>query len=196
MKIYCRPHRNRHAENEFFDFLLESFPGAEHLNERFPLKGSLLSRPVFRDALVQCLKADALLPSNAKASCLEALKLSPEQIYVTTNPDRISVDMVLVQSSTPVYVEFHEKQHRLLSDNRPKNVYDIKGNTYPVPRGLQRLVRDVWRCLYLKPFCIVWKDWFETGGEVFILPSANSFEEFVTPDKFSFQDFLQPYLNS
>lgn len=193
MILYYQPHRSRRREKTFFDFLMERESGIEHRQEAFVLPEYLLRQTVSRDGLMTCLERDTHLPVNAKLRSLEALHQCPQEIYVSDRQQGVSVDLVLVRSGVPIFVEFHERQHRRLSDNRPKVIFDAQGQSYTVPRGIQRLIRDVWRCLYLRPFSVVWWDWFEMSGEAFELPGSECFVEFSLRGKFSFGEFLLSY---
>ena len=42
-------------------------------------------------------------------------------------------------------------------------IYDLKGNPIPVPRYLQRFLRDIWRWKFLSNYKIVWFDWFKVN---------------------------------
>ncbi|RLB65373.1 MAG: hypothetical protein DRH08_08070 [Deltaproteobacteria bacterium] len=189
--VYYRPHNSRIRENQFFKALMGCYSQAVHHAENYPIPDGLFKNPVSRDQLARCLENDSHLPVNARQRSLEALQSCPADIFVMGEHGNISVDMVIVDSNGPTFIEFHEKQHRRLSDNRPRMVYDQQGRGCEVPRALQRLVRDVWRCLYLKPYSVVWWDWFETHGQHFELQEGNDYFEFALDGRFNFKDFLE-----
>ena len=177
------------AEIVFFDTLKKRFPIIPQYRQVDP---RCLDKCVDRDKLVDWLEADKLLPATRRNRCIEVLRGCPSQLKVALEPSRISFDFVVMQDGQPYYWEFHERQHRELKKDRPwREIYRDDGSPLKVPRYLQRLVRDVWRVLYFRPYTIVWFDWFAANQASYLPSLQTGLNEFHIRDGFSFQKFCQ-----
>lgn len=84
---------------------------------------------------------------------------------------------MIVKDGKPYFIEYHEKQHYKLTDNRLKRVYTLSDEPIYVPRYVQRFLRDIWRIQNLHPLTIVWDDTFlKDGISEFIHTENNVFE--------------------
>jgi hypothetical protein len=161
-KIFYRPHAARQRENAFFEKIRSEHRGAEIIHESYPVSAESINLLVSRQGLIEQLKNDIHLPGRRKELALDVLRaISSDGIKVALNANLISFDLVVEVDGQPHYFEFHEAQHRNLTDNRFKTIYSPAGAVHRVPRFVQRLVRDVWRATYFRPFTIVWVDWLE-----------------------------------
>lgn len=158
MQLYHQPHRSRKKEAAFVQALVEHFGIQEVISHNYPIPENL-SGALFLTALSASLEAK--MPAGKRWPMLLAeLQRLPEQVMVFLTPSQISCDVVIVDESKPHYIEFHERQHRTLSIDRPRTIYDISGEAITVPRYVQRFLRDMWRAQNLHPFTIVWDDYF------------------------------------
>ncbi|MEW5869702.1 MAG: hypothetical protein AB1894_10540 [Chloroflexota bacterium] len=187
MEIYYVSYASRGREARFFEAFLPL--GAKPIYANYRLPAELLEQLVDRQALLDSLRYDRKLSAGKRQRCIEILQTCPAQIKVALDVGRISCDIVVVAEGRPYYWEFHEEQHRKLSVDRPKQVYGADGRAVTVPRFVQRLVRDVWRAQYLRPYTIVWSDWFEVNGGTYKPVLAEGFQEFYLPGAFSFGKF-------
>jgi hypothetical protein len=161
-RIFYRPHAARQRENAFFEKIRSEHRGAEIIHENYRVSAESLSLLVSRQGLIEQLKRDIHLPGRRKELALDVLRaISSDEIKVACNANLISFDLVVEVDGQPHYFEFHEAQHRNLTDNRLKMIYSPAGEVYRVPRFVQRLVRDVWRATHFRPFTIVWLNSFE-----------------------------------
>lgn len=189
--IYYSPHKNHIPEAAFFKAMIAHFPSATVVKHRFPLEPKCLNSVVDTKKLIDWLKEDVLLPSSKNRQCIEWLKRCPAELRVATSARRVSFDVVLVQDGKPHYWEFHEQQHRRMTVNRPAMVFTPDGSPLCVPRYVQRLVRDVWRTLFFRPYNVVWWDYFADNFDIFGFPLGIGFREYINPGNFSFGEFCQ-----
>lgn len=186
--IYYGPNQNRKAEAQFAGALMRAFPDTSIVEQQFSIRAEYLDCYVSRDQLIAWLEADTLLPQRRRNLCIERLKDCPSLIQVCLSPLDISFDLVLVTGTRLCYFEFHEDQHWRLTVPRPSMVYSPENEEIPVPRFLQRLVRDVWRVLTFRPYTLVWKDWFLRNEDDY-RPTPAEDLELSLPGKFRFDRF-------
>jgi hypothetical protein len=191
LTIYHRPNKSRKREAAFFHALKRQFPEANPSKDL--VLPDLPDKCVDRDQLIVWLKADTLLSDAKRQDCIKRLQARrcPPQLKVALEPSKISFDFVIVQGDKTWYWEFHEEQHRTLKDARPKQVFARDGKPFDVPRYLQRLIRDVWRVLYVRPYTIVWFDWFAANQAIYLPSLQDGLYEFHLSDRFSFREFCQ-----
>lgn len=187
--IYHQPHESRKQEAAFRRAF--NFPEVRSIDENYPIDPNSLDLLVDTDRLIHSLQRDTKLPAAKRQRCIEILGDCPSQIKVALEPRRISFDLVVVADNVPYYWEFHEEQHRRLTIERPKNIYSPDGAPIEVPRFLQRLVRDVWRTQYFRPYTIVWSDWFAGHSQPDPVRLEPGFREFHLPGAFSFRGLLE-----
>jgi hypothetical protein len=193
MDIYHQRRANCIGQSIFVNWLRYHFREANYIEEAFPIKAIYLNNPVNKHALNLALIEDRFLPGDRKQHCSEVLiNECLDNIKVATTSKRISCDVVIKCDEEIFYWEFHEKQHRELTDNRHKKIYNAEDKkAIDVPRCLQRLIRDVWRVQTLGNYTIVWQDWFITNCFEFSPSLQTGFHEFSLPNKFSFSNFLK-----
>jgi hypothetical protein len=189
-EIYYKPHRLRTREARFFQTFLTHLPELAHVPEDYPLPAPLLDGLVDTAEVLRWLARDTLLAPVKRAACLSILRQAPPQLKVALRSERISCDIVVVQEGRPYYWEFHEEQHRSLNVSRPTAVYAPDGTPHQVPRFVQRLIRDIWRALYLRPYAIMWSDWFEAQSAPYQPVLAEGLRELAQPGRFTFQRFM------
>lgn len=151
---------------------------------------------VDKNSLITALVKENYLPFNAKDSCLEILTANhfPERIKIALNSKDISFDIVITSDEGTFYWEFHEKQHRALSDSRLKRIYNAENNeVISVPRYFQRLVRDVWRFQNFDPYTIVWQDWFIENCYTYKPQLQSDLYEYSLQNCFSFSEFYNEF---
>ena len=187
IKVFHKRHKNRQRENDFCTYIVEAW-GTELVPTAFFIDPTFTRLPVDCRQLVRWLKADHLLPYLHRHECIKLLEKLPEKIVVFDSR-RISFDFVVERENERYYWEFHEEQH-LLKDNRPKVVFAEDGvRSYPVPRYLQRLLRDVWRVKHFSDFTIVWHDWFAENRGSYVPAISRGFQEHHRRGTFSFRAF-------
>jgi len=191
MKIFCCPNTKRIHEAAFFSVLKKQYPEAEVINENYSTDSAYLDKLIDRDDLISKLRADLLLPEKRRLGCISILETLPPHIKIANNVSRVSFDLVVRSDNITYYLEFHEEQHRKLKEKRCKSVFTPQGNRLLVPRYLQRLIRDVWRAIYFRPFTIVWWDWFTVQANDYRPQLLEDYHEFVLEGQFSFRAFLQ-----
>jgi hypothetical protein len=189
--IYYKPHKGRNKEAEFFNTLKTHFSGATIINRNYALPSECIEYLVDTNILVTWLEADTLLPSERRKKCMRVLNDCSAQLKVGLSASRISFDIVVVQNGRPYYWEFHEEQHRELTDGRESKLFISDNSPVIVQRYLQRLVRDVWRTQYFHPYTIVWSDWFTDNQTTYRPQLSDDFREFGKRSKFSFEAFCQ-----
>ena len=189
LTIYYKPHRKRIREAAFCNALVTQFPDAVLRNENYPIPFAYLEKLVDTHQLIAWLETETLLPNTRRQQCVQILKGYPEQLKVALQVSRISFDIVVVADQQAYYWEFHEEQHRRLKVARMSKVFAPDGTAIEVPRYLQRLIRDVWRTLYFRPYTIVWSDWFAAHAATYRVALGDSFQEFYTAGRFSFREF-------
>jgi hypothetical protein len=189
LTIYYKPHPKRTREAAFHDALLKQFSDAVWRKENYLIPSAYLEKVVDAHQLIAWLEAETLLPSKKRQQCIQMLKGGPQQLKVAVQVSRISFDIVVVADERAYYWEFHEEQHRKLTVARKSKVYTLDGTAVEMPRYLQRLVRDVWRTLYFRPYTIVWSDWFEASAATYHVALSDGFQEFYKVGSFSFRRF-------
>lgn len=190
-KIYWAPHKSR-AREEAFVRHLTTHLGGELVLERFNLAPAALDCLLHKSEILACLEKDTLLSAVKRRRCIDEIssKLSAE-IRIATDVSRVSFDAVIQQSGHTFYWEFHEKQHRGLTVDRPQAVYGANGEAYLVPRYVQRFLRDIWRIKAFPNLSIVWEDWFEKHRQAYKPCLDHGFHEYHLPEKFSFEEFCK-----
>ncbi len=194
-RIFYKPHPSRQREAAFVQALIKHYPDAELVAKNALIDAQVLDRYVDTPRLIAALRKELLLPAKARQRCLDALAACPTQIKIANDPARISFDVVVEQNGARHYWEFHEEQHQKLNNSRMRPIYTPDGTAVVVPRFLQRLIRDVWRVEYFRPFTIVWHNWFAHHNEMLTLPDPTNFAEYGLDDQFLFGRFWLP-LNS
>lgn len=196
LTIYHKPHSQRNSELAFVEALQQRFPKANYRAENYPIAPSYLNKCVQTRHLLAALDEDEQLPPKPRANCRAILANCPSELQITHDPKRISFDVVITDGVETYYWEYHENQHRRLTIDRTKHVYDgATGAPIIVPRYLQRLVRDIWRLQYFRPYTIVWQDWFKKDRNSELLKLQSGLNEYVLPQKFSFITFYRSYLS-
>lgn len=160
MEIYYEPHKKRNREALFVSMLIEKFGITIIHTKRYslPQKSEILDL----SQVIQTLQNNIM--SKKWLLLTSELKKLPSVIKVSLKTSEISCDVVVVKDEIPHFIEYHEKQHARLSDNRSRHIYDVDGNRISVPRFVQRFLRDIWRLKNLTPFFIVWDDKFQICG--------------------------------
>lgn len=159
-KIYHSRVKSRVRENRLAEILRSGFD-AEHVADKWEFEPELLTQTVDVTELIRALEADVHLTRHKRTKALQALKKLPCEVRAFNALSQINCDLVVLRDGIPYFWEFHEEQHRKLSDNRPKKLHSADGRGIEVPRSIQRLIRDWWRFKNLRPLTIVWSDWFE-----------------------------------
>jgi hypothetical protein len=187
LKLYRE--RRDGKQSDLFHVLNAQFPDAEVVYSRYKIEIACLDQLVDTQQLLSWLRSDQLLPANARKLCIETLTQvdCPSKLKVAMQP--LSCDFVLECDGKPYFWESHEEQHKTLSDGRMRLLFDANGNPYGVHRGLQRLVRDVWRVLYLRPYTIVWRYRGDHSPMTYVPELVDGFHEFAYPGEFSFKRF-------
>lgn len=189
-RIFWTPWENRRRERSFVEFLRCRIVG-ELVSRPFKLDGAYLERKLDKSHLLSWLEADRLLPTAKRDQCIALVQAFPPQIRVATETSPISFDIVIERGDDTYYWEFHEQQHRNLKDSRVKFVYGPEGEPIPVPRFLQRLIRDVWRIDNFPDLTIVWFDWFEAQLNSDDPSIVKGFREYHVEGKFSLGAFCK-----
>jgi hypothetical protein len=188
-EIYYKPYQSRSREAVFFQSFMSAFLDLAHRREDYSIPTALLDALVETSEVLRWLERDTSLAAGKRAACLSILSAAPAQLKVALKAERISCDIVVVHDGRPFFWEFHEEQHRSLNVSRPGAVYAVDGTPYLVPRFVQRLIRDIWRALYLRPYTIVWSDWFAKQGQPFQPLLRDGFHELASAGRFTFQRF-------
>lgn len=191
MEIYFKPHSSRIQEQLFFNSIKKSITEANHIKENFSLPKSLISELLKRDEIIALIECDSLLPKKKKNICLDEMKKLPKELRIAESIAKINVDYVITNGNENFYIEFHEKQHRYLSVNRPTPIFSNDLVEYRIPRFVQRFLRDIWRWKYLDNYKIIWFDWFEANPITKIDFTSNGKMELGLAGKFSFEKFLK-----
>ena len=187
--IFHSPSTNNVREAAFFEHFRSFFPDSAVVNEKAGIDSNALDLYVDKSKLMTALVDTSLLSSAAKQRCHEALEYCPPDIKVALSTSRVSFDIVVRQNGKFYYWEFHEDQHRSLKNSRPKDVFSPSGEPVKVPRGLQRLIRDVWRVEHFQHYTIVWHDWFAQNKNEYKPSLEEGLYEHSLPGKFSFKNF-------
>ena len=188
MKIYYQPHKSRKREAAFVEALMNTLPITEILNRYYPLPSSLANWTLDIAEILQSTNK-LLLSDRKKVALIDELRQLPPTVKVVLDSNQISCDVVIVVDGMPHYFEFHEEQHRRLTITRSKKIYSIDDELITVPRYLQRFLRDIWRVRYLRPYMIVWSDWFEQNGLDGIDILHEGFAEHCVANQFNFNDY-------
>lgn len=191
MDIYFKPHKSRTAEQKFFNYIQSSLVDANHIREDFTLAFNFRETLIDRDEILSALETDVMLSEKRKQICISVLKILPAEIRIAKSTSSLSVDFAIQENGKTFYIEFHELQHRKLSDVRLKPIFSKDLVEYRVPRCLQRLLRDVWRWKYFDNYQIVWLDWFEQNPKPKSDFISEGKKEFYLDGKFSFEKFLR-----
>lgn len=165
-KIYHSRVKSRVRENQLAETLRSAFD-AELAADKWTFDNGLLARTVDVAELTRALEADVHLTRHKRDKALKALKKLPEEVQAFNTLSQINCDFVVLRDGVPYFWEFHEEQHRKLSDNRPKKLHSVDGRGIELPRSIQRLIRDWWRFRNLRPLTIVWSDWFEENSQTY-----------------------------
>ncbi len=191
--LYYQPHQSRKSEAAFFEALQQFHPEAILSYTHFEVPQEKMDQFLEVKKLVLWLQKEQKLPLKKRNECLVILKNFPsKQLRIAFTPKEISFDIVLVKDHKIHYWEFQEKQHAKLTVDRLKKVYTPDGKPVEVPRFFQRLMRDLWRLSFFRPYTSVWKDWFESEARTDqCLEIAEGYREYHLPGKFSFKGFLE-----
>lgn len=191
--LYYQPNIQRTSENLFLTTLKNHHPDAIISNSHYHVPQATLDRFLDIQKIILWLEKEPYFPTKKRQECLDILRTFPApQLRIAFQPKEISFDFVLQKDNRVYYWEFQERQHAKLTIDRPKKVYTSAGELVIVPRFFQRLMRDLWRLSFFRPYTSVWKDWFESEEkteECFEL--ADGYQEFHLPGKFSFKGFLE-----
>ena len=188
MDIYYQPHKSRKKEAAFVHALIEELhPNV--VEGYYPLPESLLHRNVHTADIINWVDNSGI-STKRQHTALQELSKCPSEIRVALTPNQITCDVVILQDNTLYYFEYHEKQHARLTINRPSTIYALDGTPITVPRFIQRLVRDVWRTLYLRPYTVVWDDYFNEHGISDIAELKTGYCEYYLPEKPNFTHFV------
>lgn len=157
MQLYYQPHKNRKKEAAFVQALKDQFQFDNIINKNYPMPD--LSGNINISRIQQNLAAQRIIDGKwvLLSKHLESL---PDVIKVFLKPSRISCDVVILKDGQPHFIEYHEKQHKTLSVNRPASIYALDGTPITVPRYVQRYLRDQWRLENLRPFTVIWDEYF------------------------------------
>lgn len=162
MQLYYQPHRSRTKEAAFVQALVNHFSIQEVIPHNYPIPENF-SGALSMEAQIVSLENN--MPTGKRwPMLLTELQRLPAQVKVFLTPKQISCDVVIIDKNRPYYLEYHERQHRSLSIDRPRAIYGMSGEIITVPRYVQRFLRDMWRIENLSPFTIVWDDWFQQNG--------------------------------
>ena len=191
--LYYQPHQQRKSEAAFFKALHQFHPEAIFSYTHFEVPKEKMDQFLEVKKLILWLQKEQKLPVKKRTESLEILRKFPsEHLRVAFLPKEISFDIVLEKNQLFYYWEFQEKQHATLNIDRPKKVYTPDGEPVVVPRFFQRLMRDLWRLSFFRPYTSVWKDWFESEARIDeCLEIAEGYREYHLPGKFSFKGFLE-----
>jgi len=188
-EIYFHKVINRHKEIAFFKYLSSHINEYKHINRNYVLNSYLVDKTIDIIQLISKLELNTTLTNLKRSRLIGQLKLLPQSIKVIKSINDISVDFVIKSNDKLQFIEFHEKQHRNLSDKRPKLVFTNDFKEIEVPRFVQRFLKDYWRLENLSNYKIVWWDWFEKNNNYTNLVDENK-KEYYLPNKFSFEELL------
>lgn len=187
IEIYNKTNISRKKEKAFLDYLMSEIVNCKHINLNKKLNSNLLNSTVNTTNLIKQLGHNTTLTELKRNRLIQELFKLPENIHVIKSMSSISVDFVLIDGKNIQYIEFHEKQHRNMSDNRPKEIYDENLEPIKVPRFVQRFLKDIWRFENLENYKIVWWDWFEKNTNYKNMITEPN-QEYYLEGKFSFQN--------
>lgn len=191
--LYYQPNIQRTSESLFFAALINHHPDAMISNSPYHVPPATLDQFLDVQKIIHWLEVEPYFPTKKRETSLEILKAFPgPQLRIAFQPKEISFDFVLQKDDRAYYWEFQERQHAKLTVDRPKKVYTFAGDPIIVPRFFQRLMRDLWRLSFFRPYTSVWKDWFESDARSDeCLGLSEGFREFHLPNKFSFNGYLK-----
>lgn len=186
--IFFKQQANRKKEIAFFNFLKKQLGNIEHVNENFLLPASLLNNYINITNVISALETNIALSVMKREKAIEALSILPDKVFVARKIEEVSVDFAIVENNRLYFIEFHERQHRHLSDSRIKSIYCQSNNKYQIPRFAQRLLKDIWRWENLSNYKIVWWDWFDKNQNTLHMEElfSNYKSEYFINGKFSF----------
>lgn len=187
MELYHLPHKSRKKEALFVSKIIEAL-NPTVIKSYYPLPNSLIHRSVKTADIINWVDTTKLTQKRRSTVTQELLRL-PKEVKVALNTKQITCDVVILSDNIPHYFEYNEKQHSRLTVNRPSRVYAADDTEIIVPRFIQRLVRDVWRTLYLRPYNVVWDDYFAQHGLDDIDLLADGYNEYCLPDTTNFKYF-------
>lgn len=194
MKVYNKPKSNQPQEKLFQEYILKGHPGAQHINETHKLSIEEFNNPFIDIRKIEkLLQKDNYLPYEKKVLVLSIIKQLPDKVRVAKNNNLVSVDFLIIdKKEMKHYIEFHEQQHRKLTDKRPKPIYDKDYNRFEIPRFVQRILKDIWRYENLPNYKIVWFDWFESNrNNTFTNLIDSEKTEFAMDGQFTFTQLCQ-----
>lgn len=186
IEIYNKINVSRRKEKAFLDYLMSENTDCKHINLDKKLNSSLLNHTVNMVNLISQLRRNTTLSKLKRDRLIQELSKLPEIIRVIKSINSISVDFVLIDGANVQYIEFHEKQHRNLSDKRIKKIFTTDFQEIEVPRYVQRFLKDIWRFENLENYKIVWWDWFERNTNYNNLLIENK-KEYYLEGKFRFE---------
>ncbi len=186
-EIYYHPNIMRKREARFVKELIKRVKPDKIIHSNFILPAYLLLESVETTEIIHWVKHSALTHKR-RNSAVQELNLCPSTIKVAIHPNQISCDVVIHNNGKAHYIEFHEDQHARLTVKRPAVIYTQNGEPLTVPRYIQRLVRDVWRVKYLRPYSVIWADWFEQNGLDSFNCHASAYQEYVLPQRCNFKE--------
>jgi hypothetical protein len=182
--VHYVPQKNRRREAAFFAAVMQAHRGSVHLAESCRLDARNLDHVVDARKLTHELRRDALLPMAKRIEAIACIEKLPSRLRVALEPRQVTCDIVVKSDHDTFYVEFHEEQHRRLTVRRQSLIYSEGGETYYVPRFVQRLVRDVWRVEALRNVTVVWCDWFAQCSSGVAPRLSQGFQEFAVAGQF------------
>ena len=185
--IFNNAKSNQKQELLFLSCLNNYFPDSEVIKGNYDLPDSMALGTLSTSTIATKIKENQVLSLSKKDKCISELVKLPDEIKIIRTVAEISVDFTILAKEKVHFIEFHEKQHKIDSNNRLNNVYSINNDVIKVPRYLQRLLRDIWRVKYLDNYKIVWYDWFERSQED-IFKSTN--KEFALDGQFKISDLV------
>lgn len=190
--LYYQPHQQRKSEALFFEALRHYHPDAIHSSTHFLVPSEKMDQCLDVNKMIDWLAADRFLPPAKRTQCLQILGSFPaNQLRIAFRSTEISFDFVLQKNGQTHYWEFQESQHTKLTVDRPKKVYTPAGEPVIIPRFFQRLMRDLWRISFFRPYTSVWKDWFEGPTRTDeCLQLGEGYRDYHLPGKFSFKSYL------
>ena len=199
MKIYWKKRKKRkesgYEEKQFIKKLREDFPEAEHINEQYRLDHTLIEKLLLEpDEIISAINKCDRLPQEKRTKYISDIeqKVKGKKLKVAKNENFVSFDAVITDGDHKYFWEYHEEQHRKLNNKRRSPIY-IFGDNEPggyVHRGLNRFIKDYWRAKFIRPFTIVWKDWFLKNKSNIEFDLKPGFNEYFIEGKFSFSSLL------
>lgn len=191
--LYYAPHSQTHRQSAFFYAFGRTFKKTCVVWEPYRLREADIAGVIETRQVADWLKAADGVGCKVKEKCLTALAHCPEQVRVALEPSQLSFDVTVVdEGGQPYFFEFHEEQHARMTVDRPAVIYDVQGSPITVPRFLQRLYRDLWRLMHVRPFEVVWADWFDAHKRSYKPALKTGLHEYALPGGLRFSNFLDP----